>query len=112
MGTLETGIVLPRLLTMLGALGCSYWVIYREFAAHGFILALLSFFGFGVICKFGLSPLFAVAASILYFHYAVVGVWLPVISYVFGAMLLYVDWKHDNLRRRTDPFNLGVKLLG
>ena len=92
-----------RALTMLGASVSSFWFIYRVFASNGFLLAFLAFFALAFIYKFGASPMFAVAASFLHFKYAAVGIWLPLISYGVGAVLLYVDVRVDNLRRRLGP---------
>jgi hypothetical protein len=105
--TLESRILWLRIITLLGGTICSFWLIYRMYAAHGFVLAFVAFLGLGFVYKFGVSPIFAVAASILCFYFNAVGVWLPVTSYVAGAITLYADLKRDNLRRRVDPYNLG-----
>lgn len=101
--TLESRISWVRLVTLIGGIGCSFWLIYRIFAARGFLLAFFAFVGLSFVYRFGVSPMFAVAASALCFGYGAVGIWLPVISYILAAILLYVDLKHDNLRRRVDP---------
>jgi hypothetical protein len=67
-----------RVVTQFGALGCSFWLIYRVFAARGFLLAFFAFLGLSLVYKFGVSPMFAVAASILSFHFGAVGAWLPI----------------------------------
>ena len=76
--------------------------------ARGFVWAFIAFVGLSFIYKFGASPMFAVAASVLSFYFNAVGVWLPVTSYVVAAPLLYVDLKRDNLWRRIDPYKLGA----
>jgi hypothetical protein len=105
--TLERRIGWVRGVTLLGALICSFWLIYRAFAAHGLWIALLFFVGLALVYKFGASPMFAVAASALCFGYHAVGVWLPLVSYVLAAISLYVDLRCEKLHRRVDPFNLG-----
>ena len=94
---------------MVGAVVCSFWVIYRVFAASGFLLAFFAFLGLSAVYKFGVSPMFAVAASILCFYFNAVGLWLPITAYIVAALLLYVDLKRDNLRRRVDPYKLLVR---
>jgi hypothetical protein len=107
--SLEGRILWARVVTMVGAIGCSFWVIYRVFATSGFLLAFFAFLGLSIAYKFGASPMFAVAASVLCFSFNVVGIWLPITAYIVAALLLYVDLKRDNLRRRVDPFNLGSR---
>ena len=104
---LESRISWARTVTLIGGAVCSFWVIYRVFAARGFFLALLAFAALSLVYKFGVSPMFAVAASVLCFYFSAVGVWLPVMSYILAAILLYVDLKRDSLKRRVDPYNLG-----
>lgn len=104
---LERRISWARGVTAVGALVCSFWLIYRAFAVRGFWVAVLVFVGLGFVYKFGISPMFAVAASGLCFGFKAVGIWLPLVSYVFAAVLLYVDLKRDKLKRRVDPFNVG-----
>lgn len=96
-----------RAVTLIGGITCSFWLIYRVFAAGGFLLAFLAFIALSFVFKFGLSPMFAVAASVLCFYFNAVGLWLPVLSYIVAAVLLYVDFKRDSLRRRVDPYHLG-----
>ena len=103
---LEIPVSLARFLTGIGASVCSFWLIYCVFAAHGFLIAFFAFIGLSFVFKFGLSPMFAVASSVLCFHFNAVGNWLPITSYVLGAITLYLDLIFDNLRRRVDPYNL------
>jgi hypothetical protein len=98
---LENRVSWARVLTLIGAVVCSFWLVYRVFSAHGVLAAFLAFILLSIVYKFGASPMFAVAASILCFHFKVVGLWLPVTSYVIGAILLYADMKRDNLQRRV-----------
>lgn len=96
-----------RPITMLGALITSFWLIYRVFVAYGFWAALACFVGLSLVYGLGISPMFAVAASVLCFYFKAIGVWLPIISYILAIILLYFDIQVDNLRRRVDPYKLG-----
>ena len=49
--------------------------------------------------------MFAVASSVLSFHFHVVGIWLPIISYGLGLLLLYVETPFADLKREVDPLN-------
>src|SRR5947209_20416738 len=104
---LENRLSWTRILTQIGGTVCSFWLIYRVFTVHGFLPAFLAFLGLSIVYKFGVSPMFAVAASVLCFRYNAVGIWLPIISYFLAVVLLYIDLKRDNLRLRVDPYNLG-----
>ncbi len=96
-----------RLLTAIGAPLTSFWLLYVVYQSAGLLAACIGFIGLCIVYKFGLSPMWALAASVLAFKYGSVGVWLPVVSYIAAAMLLYVDFRMDSLKRRVDPFNLG-----
>jgi len=77
-------------LTQFGAVGCSFWLIYRVFAAHGPLLAFLVFLALSLVHFLGEAPMFAVSASVLCWYFKAVGLWLPVTSYVTGTIGLYV----------------------
>ena len=89
-----------RPLTSVAALVCSLWVVYRVFAVHGIFAAAFAFLGLGLIYGLGVSPMLAVAASVLCFGYRAVGMWFPLLTYVLAAILLYADLKRDRLMRR------------
>ena len=105
--TFESRISWMRTITLIGGLCCSFWLICRVFEARGILLAFFTFIALSFVYNFGVSPMFAVAASVLCFYFNVVGLWLPVTSYIVAAILLYTDLKWDSLRRRVDPYNLG-----
>jgi len=96
-----------RSITMLGASVTSFWLIYRVFVIYGFWAALVCFLGLSIVYGLGVSPMFVVATNLLCFYFKVVGIWLPIISYILAIILLYVDMRVDNLRKRVDPYNLG-----
>ena len=83
----------------LGATVTSFWLIYLVYSASAAGPAAGMFMLMSFVYWFGPSPMFAVAASILCFHFEAVGLWLPVVSYVMAAVLLYVDLGVDRLTR-------------
>jgi hypothetical protein len=105
--TLNKRVAPVRLLTAVGAPLTSFWLVYVVYRSAGFLTAFVWFIGLGIAYKFGPSPMWALAASVLAFWYEIVGVWFPIVSYVAAAILLYVDIRMHNLKRRVDPFNLG-----
>ncbi len=78
-------------LNSLGALMSVAWLLYLVFEAAGFWRMVFA----GILLSFLLWPgpalLFAVAASILCFHYSVVGLWLPIFSYCSAGIALVLD---------------------
>ncbi len=75
-----------------------FWVVYCYFGSGGWGVAILSFLLLSFVYKFGPAPLFAISASLLHFKFAVVGFWLPVVSYVLAGFMLglqlYLSSKH------------------
>jgi hypothetical protein len=98
---LESRVAWMRPITLAGSVICSFWLIYRVYEANGVALAIGAFVALSLIYKFGASPMFAVATSFLCFKYRAIGIWLPVLSYVLGSVLLYVDAKVDKLAREA-----------
>ena len=82
-----------------GALVSTVWVLYLVFDAAGFWRMVLAAFLLSLLLKAGPALLFAVAASILCFHYSVVGLWLPILSYCSAGVALVLDFR---LVRRVD----------
>ncbi len=74
------------ILNYLGALLTAGWLIYLIYGTAGAAYALLALLLFGAVLRFGASPAFALSASIVYFHFAVAGIWLPLLSYVMAAV--------------------------
>ena len=62
--TLENRISWARVVTLIGGVVCSLWLIYLVLAARGFLLAFLAFFVLSIVYTFRVSPMFAVAASV------------------------------------------------
>ncbi len=98
---LQSRVLWARAISGIGAIVCSFWLIYRVLVAHGFLAALAAFVGLSLAYKFGQPFMFMIASSFLCFACKAVGIWLPIVSYVVGAILLYVDVKVDNFQRRT-----------
>lgn len=77
----------------LGAVVTAIWLLWVVFDAGGLLRMLLS----GLFLIFLLWPgpalLFAVAASVLCFHYSAVGLWLPLLSYCSAVSALVMDWR-------------------
>lgn len=87
------------ILNYLGALLAAGWTLYLLYGATGTLYALLALLVFGIILRFGASPLFALSASILYFHFDVAGLWLPAISYVAAGAAFYNDLRAYRARQ-------------
>lgn len=83
-----TSIVLKALIPII--IGCAIWVIFRVYMEGGFFKALLCLIMLAVAYKFGGALVFAASSSLLHFHFNAVGLWLPVISYIWAAATLVV----------------------
>ncbi len=79
------------ILNYLGAVLTALWVLYLLYASAGPMYTVLAFLVFGLILRFGASPLFAIAASLVYFHFSAAGVWLPVFAYLAAGAAFYND---------------------
>lgn len=79
------------MLNYLGALLTSGWALFLMYGSAGAPYTLLALLVFGVILRFGASPLFALSASILYFHFQVTGFWLPAFSYAVATAAFFND---------------------
>lgn len=79
------------MLNYLGALLATGWTLYLMYRTAGAPYTLLALLIFGVILRFGASPLFALTASILYFHFDVIGLWLPLFAYAVAAAAFLND---------------------
>ena len=87
-------------INFLGAALSTTWVLYLVYDAAGFWRSVLAAIPLGLILRFaGSAPLFAVAASLLCFHYSVVGLWLPLLSYCSGGIGLFL---HLRTNRQVD----------
>jgi hypothetical protein len=73
------------MMNYLGALLTTGWVLYLMYGTAGTLYTLLALLVFGVILRFGASPLFALSASILYFHFDAFGLWLPLLAFVVAT---------------------------
>ena len=82
-----------RALTKVGAIASSLWLVYRVGAAHGLLAATLAFAGLAIVYAMGVSPAFAVAASVVCFLYRDAGIWLPLTAYVLAAVSVLTGLK-------------------
>lgn len=79
------------ILNYLGAILTGGWTLYLIYRNSGALYAVLGLLILGAILRFGASPLFALAASILYFHFGVGGLWLPLLSYLAAGLAFRND---------------------
>ena len=79
------------MLNYLGAILTSGWTIYLIYQDTSTLYAVLSLLVFGFILRFGASPLFALSASVLYFHFDAGGLWLPLLAYVTAGLAFRND---------------------
>jgi len=77
----------------LGALLTTGWLLYLIYATSGTTYAALALLICGVALRFGASLLLVVAAGILYFHFDVAGLWLPLLCW-FAAGLAFMNDLH------------------
>jgi hypothetical protein len=90
------------LLNYLGAILSSGWILYLIYRDTNVLYAALGLLIFGFILRFGASPLFALAASILYFHFDTGGLWLPLLSYLTAGLAFRNDLKAYRARQASN----------
>jgi hypothetical protein len=83
----------------------SFWMIYCAYKERGLFAALIAFFFLSLCYGAGPALMFAVASSVLCFHFYVVGVWLPIVSYVAGGFLLFVALRFRRVQKLANPFD-------
>lgn len=93
-------------LNALGAIVSVVWLLYLVFEAAGFWRMILAESLLGFFIWPGPALLFAVGASLLCFHYSVVGLWLPVLSYCSAGIALIFDFRL--VRRLHKPDEPGT----
>ena len=97
---LERRIAWLRPVVLLAAIISSFWLVYAALVHRGLFVAVLAFVGLSIVYMFGPAPMFAVAASVLFFYLGVVGIWLSLSSYALAIFSLIVDVRRDRLLRR------------
>jgi len=90
------------ILNYLGALLATGWMLYLMYGTAGTTYTVLALLIFGLILRFGASPLFVISASILYFHFDVAGLWLPVFSYIAAGAAFYNDLRLYRARQASN----------
>ncbi len=90
------------ILNYLGALLTTVWAAYLIYGTQGTGYAALSLLVFAAILRFGASPLFALSASILYFHFDAAGLWLPLFSYALAGMAFHNDLRLYRARQASN----------
>lgn len=91
------------ILNYLAALITSGWVLYLLYGTAGAMYTLLALLILGLILRFGASPLFAISASILFFHFDVAGLWLPLLSYAIAGIAFYNDLQRYRAHQTDNP---------
>ncbi|MBI1175115.1 MAG: hypothetical protein GC139_07590 [Sideroxydans sp.] len=91
------------ILNYLGAILSACWTLYLVYRTEGILYAALALLVFGFILRFGASPLFAIAASILYFHFDAGGLWLPLLAYLTAGLSFHNDLKLYRARQAGNP---------
>ncbi len=87
------------MLNYLSALLTAGWLLYRIYGAAGTAYTVLALLLLAAVLRFGASPLFALSASILYFHFDSAGLWLPVISYLMAGVAFSNDLRSYRARQ-------------
>jgi len=90
------------ILNYLGAILTACWTIYLIYRDAGVLYAVLSLLVLGFILRFGASPLFALAASVLYFHFDAGGLWLPLLAYVTAGLAFRNDLQAYRARQAAN----------
>ena len=90
------------ILNYLGAVLTAGWTIYLVYRDTGALYTLLSVLVFGFVLRFGASPLFALAASVLYFHFDAGGLWLPLLAYVTAGLAFRNDLQMYRARQAAN----------
>jgi hypothetical protein len=78
------------MINSLGALATAIWLIVASYQERGFFLSVVMFFALSFCYKFGASPLFMVASSILCFSMHLIGAWLPTTAFFVGIVSLVI----------------------
>jgi hypothetical protein len=79
------------ILNYLGAILSGLWVLYLMYGTAGPLYTLLALLISCFVLRFGASPLFAIAASIVHFHFEAAGLWFPLLAYVASGIAFYND---------------------
>lgn len=80
--------------------GSALWVIVVAIQANGIWGGLGGFLVAGfMFAMWGGPPAFIVAACLLCFHYHVVGLWLPIVSIIWGAYTFFITLAMEKVRK-------------
>ncbi len=89
------------ILNYLGALLTTGWMLYLMYSSAGSAYTLLALLLCAAMLRFGASPVFALAASVLYFHFGVAGLWLPVFSWIAAVLAFHNDLQAYRARQSS-----------
>jgi len=79
------------IINYLGALLTTGWMLYLIYSTADMTYTLLALLVCGVILRFGASPLLVISAGILYFHFDVAGLWLPMLCWLAAGLAFMND---------------------
>ena len=89
-------------LVIFGAVVSSFWAIYLFTHHLGFGGFIGGFVAASIVFRFGPAPLFAAAASVIAFKYHQIGVWFPILSYIFAAISLVISLALERVVRLSE----------
>jgi hypothetical protein len=92
---------LLNLAQVIGAAIVSWGVVYVAVRNHAWITGLLIMLGFSLSLTISL-PLMVVAGSTILYQYDAVGLWLPMSSYILGALSLAIPDSSTMLQQTAD----------
>lgn len=90
------------ILNYLGAILTAGWTLYLIYRDTGVLYTVLSALVLGFVLRFGASPLFALAASVLYFHFGAGGLWLPLLAYITAGLAFRNDLQTYRARQAAN----------
>lgn len=91
------------MLNYLGSILTAGWMLYLIYRNSGTIYTVLALLVSGVVLRFGASPLFAIAASVLYFHFDAGGLWLPLLAYLLAGLAFRNDLLNYRASQQANP---------
>ena len=91
--------VIVDMCTLIGAFLSTFVMIFLVYQAEGIFVSILLLPLLALVYIPGPAPTFAIVASILYFHFQILGLWFPVIAYAFTLVSFSITPKRAKLSR-------------
>ena len=85
--------------TLIGAFVSTFLMIFLVYQTEGILVAILLLPLLALIYIPGPAATCAIVASILYFHFHILGLWLPVLTYVLAVISYSVTPRRANSSR-------------